>query len=145
MPGRNEDVVWRCFEKSKAEGKNYYVGKCKACSVVVSGVCLTSWPMLTMYSFAGITERLRAHANECDKLQEMKLWEATDDPKSKKPRTQKVLTFGATNIEVLKHFLHAFPHSYPYLRWTNLSAKWGGSCIPPTHRSKLLKARSLFP
>ena len=68
MPGRNEDVDWRCFEKSKAEGKNYYVGKCKACSLVVSGVCLTSWPMLTMYSFAGITERLRVHANECDKV-----------------------------------------------------------------------------
>eukprot|EP00667_Euglena_gracilis_P024919 EG_transcript_28910 len=40
----------------------------------------------------------------------MKLWEPpSEDPKAKKPRVQKVLSFGATNIQVPCLFLGALP------------------------------------
>ena len=38
MPGRREDGVWRCFEKSKPKDKSYPIGTCKGCKAIVTGV-----------------------------------------------------------------------------------------------------------
>ena len=48
----------------------------------------------------GLTERMRAHAVECEKLAAKNLWSPEGDPKVKKQKVQTVLSFGATNIKV---------------------------------------------
>eukprot|EP00667_Euglena_gracilis_P009260 EG_transcript_9391 len=83
MPGRHEDAVWRCFVKSKPRNKSYAIGACKGCSEEIPG----------------LANRLRVHADACEKLQEMGLWVSDETPKAKKPKVQTVLSFGATNIE----------------------------------------------
>eukprot|EP00667_Euglena_gracilis_P020121 EG_transcript_21679 len=81
MPGRREDKIWNGFNKKKADGKQYFVGECKGCNEVV----------------AGLTDRLKQHASECSKLQELNIW--GDAPAAKRPKVQKQLIFGATTIK----------------------------------------------
>ena len=54
----------------------------------------------------GNTERLRNHASECTKLQELNI--LGDSPAGKRQKIQKVLTFGATRIKVfiISQFRH---------------------------------------
>ena len=52
----------------------------------------------------GLTERMRAHASECEKLQELKLWSPDEDPKAKRQK-QTVLSFGTTNVKVSMGFI----------------------------------------
>ena len=75
MPGRHEDPVWRCFDKMKAaSGKDYDVGKCKGCGESVSGIFLHRGILSPcVFLGSGGPQKLRPHANECEKLQELKL------------------------------------------------------------------------
>ena len=52
----------------------------------------------------GLIERMRAHASECEKLQELKLWSPNEDPKAKRQK-QTVLSFGTTNVKVSMGFI----------------------------------------
>ena len=63
-------------------------------------VCEEIFFLALLFPPIGLTERMREHAMKCEKVKELKLWSPDADPKAKRQKTQTVLSFGATNVQV---------------------------------------------
>lgn len=146
MPGKREDEVWRCFDRSKIGENKYFSGTCKGCGKVISGGLVSS-KSLSCFAL-GLVDRLRQHADACEKLHEKKLWEKVDEVKAKKPKIQTLLTAGATTIQVfffpLPNGLRRSHFSCP-TRLTSWNGNWAGLFMRQTPLSTSWRTKNSLP